>query len=155
MRRVLFLISISLILVFSGCSIEWSQRDGSKYTTEARMNDLEYSSVISEHVIDVQTLIQSRMIMAKNVTDSTFPYDEEIVNTDSVIKKIENHINTISSINPPYDREENKGLLLTNLVNAKNTMIIYEEALETKNSGKIKQCAEMMKNDFEILTSSY
>ena len=58
-------------------------------------------------------------------------------------------------INPPYDREENKSLLLTNLINAKNTMNIYKEALEAKNSGKIKQCAEMMKNDFEILTSSY
>ena len=159
-KRIAGLLSVVIIVsAMSGCKaiVDSNSKAGSdtteQYTTEVRMNELDYKMFVNERITNTQFLIQTRLNITKNINAKEFPVNDEITNTEAALTDIQKYIKEITVTRPPMERDADRERLLQCMLNVESTMQTYLKYLQENNLTKAQDSVSVLKGDYATLST--
>lgn len=151
---VLLAAATAMIINCCGCTKIGPGDPEGGYSTTYPLSAVDYNIFISKQISIASNVLMTRMEMAKSISSGEGEVDigSEIDNTDEAITKMQTIRGEVSITMPAITYETDHTTTLALIDDSVDALNSYKSALEEKDSEKVADCAEQIKNCVIALT---
>lgn len=99
-------------------------------------------------------ILTTHMANSTKVAKGKYPATDELATVKADLDKVQEAINTVNTLNPPNEYEDEREVMLTRLNNAKSTLEAYRDAVEDGVTD-LADYADLMESDHISLTAAF
>lgn len=158
MKKSIFSFFILLICVIgiTACAASPATPKNGQAQYNANPGDaLNYVLYTNKEITLVMNQLETHMANSMLVQSKDYPVEDEIDNVTASIDLTKEAIQSVESLAPTNEYEDDRDEILRRLVNAENTLESYKECLESGDLSKLGQYADLMQADFAALKAMF
>lgn len=125
------------------------------YNTDDAPDANNYTAYVNKELTLVMNILRTHMTTAENIINGKALAADESKNLTGDIDLVEEAVESVETMNPPLDYEDDREAILTKLANALDTLTSYQEALDDGESDSLQNFIDLMESDYSALSGSF
>lgn len=153
---------MAVCILFTLCSCGGQERraeiaeDGIVlYNTDDAPDANNYTTYINKELTLVMNILRTHMTTAEDIVNDKALAADELKNLAGDIDLVEEAVESVETINPPLDYEDDREAILTKLANALDTLTSYQETLDDGGTDSLQDFIDLMESDYAALSGSF
>lgn len=130
------------------------QDDGTiEYDTNDAVDPMNYTLYVNKELTVITNILSSHIANGDNVVKGKYLASDEAKTLESNLDMVQESIDSIDTLHPPTDYEDDREAILTAMLTAQDSLTRYKDALNGEGSLSIEECVDLMEGDYITLTS--
>lgn len=153
------LLCVGLLATLPGCNSNSNenyakvQEDGTiKYNTDDEVDPMNYTIYVNKEITLMTNILSTHISNGDNVEKGKYLATDELKTVESDLDLVQEAIDSVDTLHPPTDYEDDREAILTAMVTAQDSLERYRDALNGEGAQTIKECIGLMEGDYATLT---
>ena len=118
------------------------------YATMFSLTPTEYTIFVSKETSTAANILYTRVVMGEKVLSGSYPREDEIMNAEEAISKMQSVVDNVTTTMPPQEYESDRQSFLDQLEQAKTYLEDYKTHLEDQDTTALSTDITLLESAF-------
>lgn len=126
-----------------------------QYTTDDAIDPQNYTTYVNKELNLVLNILSSHVTMGDSLIKEKGVISDELASVKSDLDMVAEAIESVETLHPPKDYEDDRDTILQKMVNAKASLEAYRDMLESDDISGLQDLVDLMSTDYNSLSGSF
>lgn len=129
--------------------------DSAEYTTQNPVDPLNYTTYVNKEITLIMNILTTHIAVGDKIAKGSYIVADELTNLKADLDMVAEAVESVETLNPPTDYEDDRDSILRKMVNAQSSLQAYYDALDSGATLNLEDYLDLMEADYVALSSAF